>query len=147
MPKGYSYIASPYSSGFSKEMTAAEASIALTDRYNAVRDFTAWCLAKKIFVYSPIVHCHDLAREHNLPKDAAFWKEFNEAMILGAQRLIVLCIDGWKESKGVQEEIAMARELWYPISLAKYNEGFGVDRYIMEHLPLKGSHRKSNFLD
>lgn len=149
MPKGYAYIASPYSSGIREQLSTAEFQMLITDRYYAVRNFTGWCLINKIFVYSPIVHCHDLANKFNLPKDAGFWKEYNEALLLGAQKLIVLCLDGWKESEGVQQEIEMARELWYPIALATFNpdeDAPDSKRYTIEQLPLKGSHRKASFL-
>lgn len=106
--EGYSYIASPYS--------AVEWAHSVR-RYKAVRAFTAFCVRRGNFVFSPIIHCHDLALECELPKDAVFWERFNYAMLFPAKTLLVLTLDGWEESKGVKMEIAWAKELKKPIFL------------------------------
>lgn len=97
----YDYLASPYSHDNPLMMEA---------RYFAVRAYTASLLAQRIWVYSPIVHCHELATRHNLPKDAAFWREYNEAMLETADQLIVLQLAGWEESKGVSHERVFAEK-------------------------------------
>ena len=103
----YHYLASPYSS----PDPAISAQRAL-----AAQRATAWLLAQRIWVYSPIVHCHELALAHSLPKDFFFWRDYNFAMLERARGLIVLMIDGWRESKGVSAEISYAKELALPIS-------------------------------
>jgi len=103
----YHYLASPYSSPDPAIMH---------ERALAAQQATAWLLIRRTWVYSPIVHCHELALAHSLPKDFDFWKEYNFAMLERAQGLIILTIDGWKESKGMTAEIAYARELGLPIA-------------------------------
>ena len=45
------------------------------DRYERVSNELAVLLKSGEIVFSPIVHCHPLARTHELPKDAAFWRK------------------------------------------------------------------------
>jgi len=95
----WTYIASPYSHD--------DDDIVLS-RFKAVEKFTAKCLRNRQFVYSPIVHCHEIAADEELPKDFEFWGGYNRAMLATASKMIVLCLDGWKESVGVQGEIEFA---------------------------------------
>ena len=98
----YVYLASPYSH---PNPLVREA------RYRIARDAVAHLLIRKIWVYSPIVHCHDLTKEYSLPFDATHWREYNEAMLREADELVVLNIPGWRESVGVAAEIAFAKSL------------------------------------
>lgn len=100
------YIASPYS-GTPEQMES---------RYKAVADYTARMINVGLVVYSPIVHFHHLANEHELPKDFEFWKNINIGMINVSTQLFVLCIDGWKESKGVKGEIEYAVSKGIPVT-------------------------------
>ncbi len=59
-------------------------------------------------VYSPIVHFHALSVVHNLPGDFEFWKRINLSMLDKADKLYVLKIKGWEESKGLTAEIEHA---------------------------------------
>ena len=59
-------------------------------------------------LYSPIVYSAAIAA-HNLPWD--FWMKFDRPFLKAADRVWVLMLDGWKESKGVQAEIGIARKL------------------------------------
>jgi hypothetical protein len=98
----YVYLASPYSD---EQKSTREW------RYKQAEVFTARKLAEGITIYSPIVHCHHLALGHELPKDFEFWKEHNYNMLKPCQELWVLMIPGWRDSKGVREEIEFAQEL------------------------------------
>jgi hypothetical protein len=102
------YLASPFSS------PEPEVKIA---RYQAAMDATAWLLSRRIWTYSPIVHCYQLALDHVLPDDFEFWHDYNFATLAHCDSLLVLAIDGWKDSKGVQGEIAEAERLDLPIKL------------------------------
>lgn len=62
-------------------------------------------------VFSPIVHCHELAVEFDLPKDFTYWKNYSFAMIGPASKMVVICSPGWEQSRGVIAEIKMAHEL------------------------------------
>jgi len=105
------YLASPY--------THPRATVR-HDRYLKVRETTATLLKKEIHVYSPIVHCHDLAVAHNLPKEFDFWCKYNKAMLSEAVALWVLQIPGWEDSKGVKWEIMQAHKLNIPVKTISY---------------------------
>ena len=71
---------------------------------------TAGCLC-----FSPISMLHPIALAHGLPVDWEYWKQFDLAMLERSQALLIVAIDGWMESVGVQEEIRIATELGIPI--------------------------------
>lgn len=101
LPRGaVVYLASPY--------THEDAEVVAT-RYRVTRAATAAMLRAGVHVYSPIVHCHALARVHALPTDAGFWRAYNHAMIERCDVVAVLTIDGWRESEGVAGECAHAQ--------------------------------------
>lgn len=98
------YIASPYSS---KDRTIR------IQRYRAAMQFVAWWLKtdhSPLVPFSPIVYCHEMAETFDLPTDAAFWKQFNEAIMLHSPEIYVLRLPGWEDSKGVMAELAWAKE-------------------------------------
>jgi len=107
---GYIYLASPYSHK-DKEM--------LQLRYEQVRSAVAFLFHLEVAVFSPIVHCHDLTKQCDLPKDAKFWEFYTEAMLQGARELWLLLLDGWKESKGMQGERDIAIEIGIPYRQVK----------------------------
>jgi len=97
----YIYLASPYSH---------EKEDIREFRYMQVREATAQLLNEGVPVFSPIVHCHELAKHHDLPKDAEFWKFYNRTMLKWASELWLLLLLGWRESTGMESERAMAIE-------------------------------------
>lgn len=84
-------------------------------RYRAAGRATAHLIRQGVCVYSPIVHCHEIAREFGLPKDFDFWKEYNFKMLEPADFLLILKLDGWKESKGLEGEMGFAQRKGIPI--------------------------------
>ena len=93
------YLASPYSDEDEKIMEA---------RYQAVLAEVAFQTVLGVTVYSPIVHYHHAALKFDLPKNFSFWIKHDFKMLEAASELWVLCIQGFKESRGVQAEIAYA---------------------------------------
>ncbi len=61
-------------------------------------------------IFSPIVYCHQFAEEFGAPTDAMSWSKINIGFMQASSELMVLCLPGWEESKGVTEEIAYFRE-------------------------------------
>lgn len=96
------YIASPYNSPFDTTKI---------DRYEAVRDYVADCYKRELPVYSPIVHNHPIAITHELPGTWEFWAKINLPMLRLCDTLHVLCLDGWRDSHGVNAEIEEAIRL------------------------------------
>lgn len=101
------YLASPYSHPSKRVMVA---------RYKAnVRKLTDLLKSGK-HVFSPIVHNHAAAQDGD-GSGWEFWKSFDEAMLRKCDELVVLTLDGWRESVGVTAEIELARSLGLEISL------------------------------
>jgi hypothetical protein len=97
----FTYIASPYSH---PEAAVREA------RFEAVSQFAAGLIKHGEVVFSPIAHSHPLAVKYDLAGDFDFWIHQNYGMLSKASKLLVLCLPGWEESRGVQAEIAFARQ-------------------------------------
>lgn len=102
------YLASPY--------THADPAV-MQQRHDAAMAFTAEQLANRVWVYSPIVHCHEMALRHTLPFDFDFWQEYNFALLSKASHLWILALDGWDQSKGVTAEVDLAARLSIPTTL------------------------------
>lgn len=66
-------------------------------------------------VFAPIPHGHMMV-PHGLPGGyEEFWKPYCRNIISRVDVLLVLTLDGWKDSVGVQDEIAVAEELHLPV--------------------------------
>ena len=80
------------------------------DRFNKINELAARLMKEGEFVFSPISHCHPIAKVGDLPKDWSYWNDYCVLMMKNCQKMIVLMVDGWKESIGVTEEIKIANE-------------------------------------
>lgn len=100
------YLASPYSS------TDPEL---VKERFLTTERATAKLMQRGITVYSPIVHCHEIATKFSMPTDAEYWQRFNHRFISVARKLLVLTLDGWEQSLGVRDEIRYAITHMKPI--------------------------------
>ena len=106
IPYAYDYIASPYSHPLA---------LIREERYLHVSYYLKQCLEKREWAYSPIVHCHELAKTWDLPKDAGFWEEYNFVMLRNATRMKILRLEGWEESVGIRAELAEAQRIHLPV--------------------------------
>jgi hypothetical protein len=61
-------------------------------------------------VFCPVVHSHPLV-EHGLPIDWQSWERIDWAFLERCDEFVVLMLDGWEASAGVQAEIRIAGEL------------------------------------
>ena len=93
------YLASPYSHNNPSVMQA---------RFKMAEKYTALLLQQGRVIFSPIVHCHELAKTYELPTDFAFWANYCLGMLEKADELWVLGLDGWRHSAGVTAEIKFA---------------------------------------
>ena len=103
---GLCYVASVYSQG------NADADLR-QKRYEYVRDYVGknlvpYSLLNNSVLYSPIVHNHELAKFHDLPKTWDFWRGIDLATLQHCEWMIVLMMPGWKESVGITAEIQAA---------------------------------------
>lgn len=96
--KGYFYMASPYSKypkGLEQAFVDAARECARLNRHG-------------IITFSPIVHAHPLTVHGGLDWDQIdfeSWRDFDEALMAGSQGLIVVQLEGWRGSQGVNAEI------------------------------------------
>lgn len=99
------YLASPYSH---------QDKLIMKTRFLLAEQVTATMLMRGEFVYSPIVHCHELAQKFDLPTDFRFWQRYNFDMLRRADAFYILAIPGWEVSVGLTAEHAVAKELGLP---------------------------------
>ncbi|MCX7428986.1 MAG: DUF1937 family protein [Planctomycetia bacterium] len=105
------YLASPYShrdAGVRQE------------RFEAACRTAAVLIRQGKTVFSPIAHSHAICR-HGVPLDWRFWQRHDRRYLDVCDEVVVLMLDGWRESVGVQAEIAIAR-----------GRGFGVEQGITQ---------------
>ncbi len=91
-------------------------------RFEKANQAAAKLMGEGKFVYSPISHTHPIAVAGKLPLDWAYWQSLDEFYIRICDEVIVLMLPGWKESHGVQCEIAIAEALGKPISYMEPEE-------------------------
>ena len=83
-------------------------------RFEAACRAAAELISAGTNVFSPIVYSHSLCR-YGLPVDWQFWERFDRRFLELCDEVIVLTLDGWRQSVGVGEEIRIARELGKPV--------------------------------
>ena len=84
-------------------------------RFKEVTRVAAALMKKGVFVFSPITHSHPLAMAGDLPKSWEYWMQYDILILERCCKVIVLMLEGWKESKGVQAEIKIAGEMGIPV--------------------------------
>ena len=102
------YLATPYSHKSKRVMTSRymmvnhAASLVMNDPYGFV-------------VFSPITHCHEIAKHYELPTSWDFWRDYDYYFIDVMEELWVYMQTGWDISTGVNAEIEYAKENNKPI--------------------------------
>ena len=96
------YLASPYTD---------KSTAIMHERYLRVLEVTAHIQRAGITVYSPIIHNHEMAKRHKMPRDSEFWEKHNYAMLRVAAAMGILELPGWQDSVGIGKELRYAREL------------------------------------
>lgn len=99
------YLASPYSH---------HDPVVRENRFRAACRAVTELLKAGRVVFSPIVHSHALV-EYGLPIEWKFWERFDWAYMERCDEVRVLRLFGWRESRGVQEEIRIAKVLSKPV--------------------------------
>lgn len=105
LPKyGIIYLGSPYS-------LQAD----LDEAARLAEDAAAYLMGYGFVVYAPIPHGHAIASGRWLRTEWSFWKRQCEPFIDAAAALVVLKLDGWRDSVGLTYEIARFHEAGKPI--------------------------------
>jgi len=99
------YLASPYSH---PDAAVRE------QRFRAACRATAQLIEASHAVFSPIVHGHLLVA-YGLRADWLFWEPFARRHLARCDRVLVLMIDGWRESVGIAAETRIAVEFGKPV--------------------------------
>lgn len=84
-------------------------------RYEQVCQAAAAMIRNGWIIFSPIAHSHGMVA-YDVPGDWEHWQEVDQSYIALCERLVVLKIDGWEESKGVAAEIAFAVDIGMAVS-------------------------------
>lgn len=103
---GLAYLASPYSHNDPAVRHA---------RFKEAERAWAWLQRNQVYTISPVVMCHEVARNQKLPYDHLFWAPLNSRLFFSCKRLVVLCIDGWRDSHGIAAEMKWADAMKMPI--------------------------------
>ena len=90
------YIACPYSD-IDKELS-----------YRVSMGIAAYFINKGFNAFAPIVHSHPIAKFYELPGGFDFWSQIDYQYIDWCDEIVVVMLDGWEESTGVQAEIEYA---------------------------------------
>ena len=109
------YLASPYSH--------PEAEVRQR-RFDAACRAAAALIRQGRTVFSPIAHSHAICR-YGVPLDWRFWQRHDRRYLQVCDEVAVLMLEGWRESLGVQAEIAIAREYGKPITFLRANDQTG----------------------
>lgn len=86
-------------------------------RCAAAHRITAQLIAQGKHVFSPLTHNEVLVDicDDKIPKE--YWMQFDLNILSRCNRLLVLKLEGWDISKGVQREMQFARERDIPIEM------------------------------
>ena len=94
--KGFTYLASPYSHPDPQVRYA---------RYMNACQAAAHLMRQGQVVFSPIAHSHPIELHAPDLTGFEFWIGQDLPLLARAERLVVLKLDGWAQSRGVQFEI------------------------------------------
>lgn len=100
------YLASPYS----------KCSRGIEQAFRDACLQAGWLIRRGIKVYSPIAHTHPIAVISGMnPLDHSIWMPLDEPMMKACVGLIVSMMPGWRESVGIEYEIAHFTQANKPI--------------------------------
>lgn len=111
---GITYLASPYTPHNGES---------ITERYDAVRKYAAKLMEQGETVFCPIAHSHPIGDylPAHLLHDHDFWMKQDLPILRACTKLVVLMLPGWLESRGVADEVKLARELGLRIEWHRYD--------------------------
>jgi len=102
----FEYLASPYSDPDARIRQ---------QRYEAVCRAAAGLMLQGRVIYCPIAHSHPIEAHMFARQSHDFWLAQCRPLLQKASGLLVLCLPGWQDSRGVQEEERIATIRRIPI--------------------------------
>ena len=98
------YLCSPYTGDGTDESRERN--------YEAIGELTAFLLKNHDEpVFSPIIHCHNLQDNFELPDTWEFWEKIDFGYMEACSKVWVATMPGWSISRGVTAEIAYAMDV------------------------------------
>lgn len=92
-------------------------------RFEAVTRAAGELMKRGHVVFSPVTMGHPISEVCDIPQDFNYWGEMCLSYFDGwATRLVVLMLPGWELSRGVEAEIAAARENGVPVEFLNPDE-------------------------
>ncbi len=104
---GFTYLASPYSHPNPEIRLQRYIEACKAAGYLMRRDGTA--------VFSPIAHSHAIEQFFDHIEPGPFWMLQDIPVLRHASNLTILKLDGWEKSKGIGQEMEIARVVGMPI--------------------------------
>ena len=89
-------------------------------RFKQVSKFAAGLMGEGHLVFSPISHSHQICIEADLPVDYKYWEELDRSFLEWATCMVVLKLDGWEDSKGLEDEIAIMKYMGKEVIYMEY---------------------------
>lgn len=105
---GLSYLASPYSH---PDPAVKE------HRYREACRVAGKLMARGKLVFSPIAHSHPIEQHFDDQRIEGhdFWLKQDFAVLRHASEILVLRLDGWEKSFGINAEVQLAAQLGIPV--------------------------------
>lgn len=91
-------------------------------RFAAACKVAAHFIKKGCYVYSPISHSHPIAELGELPLNFSYWADLDLYMLQYCTEMVIVIVEGWETSIGIQAEKEKACELGVTISYFKFPE-------------------------
>ncbi len=116
------YLCTVYTQG-TEDLDPIMREAVLHARYVEARDKTAEFMKKLVPIFSPIVHCHDLALHNDMPKTWDYWEKIDFQYLDACKEVWVYQMPGWEQSRGIQAEIEYAKLKEKPVKYIPYKSG------------------------
>ena len=100
-----SYLAAPYTD---KDKAVVE------ERMKKICIADSKLMKAGVYTVSPLMK-HFILGYADLPGSFEYWRDYSMTLLCTVDQVIVLMLDGWKESEGVQAEIKVATDVGIPI--------------------------------
>jgi hypothetical protein len=92
-------------------------------RYDAACRATAHFIKQGHPVVSPIAHSHVLHVTYGCGGNWETWQSIDKALIAASDAVLVLMLDGWRESGGIEAEVKFACSLGIPVEYVEVPDG------------------------
>lgn len=93
----------------------------MEDRFHRACIVAGRFMSQGIVVFCPIAYTHPIAVRCELPRHWRYWELFDYDFLAASEKLIVVMMPGWEQSRGIAGEIAIAKELGIPIEYIEEN--------------------------